>query len=415
MKNKLSVLLSTLALMGLAATALADFTVDVKIGAADAGTSLTFGQGEESLLPFPPISLMFGVKDVFLANPANIGGTAQVTGDMSRLSVDVSPSATQWVIVANSDTTVYFDKSAGAPKLYYSADVAKDAETVELVEGELGDSLSLSAGTTYTISTAAGTSPASVADDPENVTKYAYADDDGTFTEGWAGSTNATVIHVAATAEGVYFTDGSTYYSLDGNFSDSAPSDATAIITVDGASIEGVSNYAVSISGTPILTLEATASAKPFTTTVGDEDGKLAAITWILKTFGTLDFDQNGEVNLNDTIFFYNFVINGGAASELSASDLMSFAEDTGNLEAEAQTALDYLNAKEASLALDGREYGDIADLTNSAIFFYNYILNGGREAELTPEDIMVFAEDTGNLEAEAQTALEKIQSLTDQ
>ena len=108
-------------------------------------------------------------------------------------------------------------------------------------------------------------------------------------------------------------------------------------------------------------------------------------------------------------------MINGGAASELSASDLMSFAEDTGNLEAEAQTALDYLNAKEASLALDGREYGDIADLTNSAIFFYNYILNGGREAELTPEDIMVFAEDTGNLEAEAQTALEKIQSLTDQ
>ena len=76
---------------------------------------------------------------------------------------------------------------------------------------------------------------------------------------------------------------------------------------------------------------------------------------------------------------------------------------------------MDYLNAQEASLGLDGREYSDSPDLFNSAVFLYNYILNCGAAAELTAEDLMPFAEDTGNLETEAQTALDNIQSLTNE
>ena len=418
MKNRLSLILLTLALAGFAAST-ANFTVDVKIGSASAGTSLTFGAGTAQEQPFPPISLMFGVKDVFLANPANVGETAGVTGDMSRLAVDVRAGATQWVIVANSDTTLYFDKS-GAPKLYYGAKVEKDAETktIEFAGGELGDSLSVSAGCTYTISTSSVTEAnvAIVADDPANTTIYAYdAAGEGEFTGDWSGTSEATTIQVAATDEGLYFYDGSKYYGLNGSTSNTKPADATAIVTVDGATINSLTNYTVSISGNPSLNYEGTSTAKPFTTTVANGDTKLAAITWIIKTFGTLDFDGNGVVDNNDAIFFYNFVINGGSDAELSASDLMSFAEPTENLEAEAQTALDYLNAKEASLALDGRAFEVIGDLQNSAVFFYNYLLNGGREAELSPSDIMVFAEDTGNLEAEAQIALDTIQSLTDQ
>ena len=137
MKNKLSVILTTLALIGLTATTFAaNFTVDVKIGSADAGVSLTFGAGAEDAQPFPPISLMFGVKDVFLANPENIGvSTAAATGDWSRLSVDVRPGAVQWVIVANSDTTLHFDRSSGAPALYWAS---ADHETSEYDGGELG-------------------------------------------------------------------------------------------------------------------------------------------------------------------------------------------------------------------------------------------------------------------------------------
>ena len=167
MRAKLAVILSTLALISFAAVT-ANFTVDVKIGSADAGTSLTFGKGTEQTQPFPPISVMFGVKDVFLANPANVGDTAGVTGDLSRLAVDVRSGATQWVIVANSDATLYFAKSSGTPKLY--------AETTEFAGGELGDSLSVTAGCTYTISTATVTEAnvAVVADDPKNATVYAY-------------------------------------------------------------------------------------------------------------------------------------------------------------------------------------------------------------------------------------------------
>ena len=288
MKNKFSVVLTTLVLIGLTATTFAAFTVDVMIGSADAGVSLTFGAGTAQEQPFPPISLMFGVKDVFLANSANVGETAGVTGDMSRLSVDVRPSASKWVIVANSDTTLYFAKS-GAPKLYYGAKVEKDAETIEFVGGELGDSLSVTAGCTYTISTSSVTEAnvAVVADDPENATVYAYdASGEGEFTGDWSGTSEATTIQVAATDEGLYFYDGSKYYGLDGSTSNTKPADATAIVTVDGATINSLTNYALSISGTPSLNYEGSSTAKPFTTTIINGDEKLAAITWLVKTFG---------------------------------------------------------------------------------------------------------------------------------
>ena len=416
MRAKLAVILSTLALISFAA-ATADFTVDVMIDSAEAGVSLTFGKGTAQPQPFPPISLMFGVKDVFLANPANVGETAGVTGDMSRLAVDVRSGAAQWVIVANSDATLYFAKSSGVPKLYYGAKVEKDAETIEFVGGELGDSLSVTAGCTYTISTATVTEAnvATVADDPANTTVYAYdAAGEGEFTGDWSGTSAATTIYVAATDEGLYFYDGSKYYAPDGTSSATKPSDATAVVTVDGATITAVANYSLSISGTPSLNFEGTSTAKPFTTTVANGDNKLAAITWIIKTFGTLDFDGNGEVNFNDTIFFYNFVTQGGSAAELTAADLMLFTEETANLAAEAQAALDYLNAKEASLALDGTAFQTIDDLYDSAIYFYNYITQGGAAAELTPADISLFTVNPDDTD-KAQVALDKIQSLTDE
>ena len=183
---------------------------------------------------------------------------------------------------------------------------------------------------------------------------------------------------------------------------------------MDGATINSLTNYALSISGTPSLNYEGSSTAKPFTTTIINGDEKLAAITWLVKTFGTLDFDGNGVVDFNDTIFFYNFVTQGGSAAELTAADLMLFAEETANLEAEAQTALDYLNAKEASLALDGTAFESIDDLYDSAIYFYNYITQGGAAAELTPADISLFTVDPDDTD-KAQTALDKIQSLTDE
>ena len=57
------------------------FQCDVYVGNSD-GVSLTFGVGDNDLKPFPPFSAMFGVKDVFLANPANYTAAADVEGDM---------------------------------------------------------------------------------------------------------------------------------------------------------------------------------------------------------------------------------------------------------------------------------------------------------------------------------------------
>lgn len=411
MKTKLSVVLMTLAMIGLTATTFAAFTVDVKIGSADAGVSLTFGEGASQEQPFPPISLMFGVKDVFLANPANVGETAGVTGDMSRLSVDVRSGATQWVIVANSDTTLYFEKSSNAPELYYGAKVEKDAETIEFADGKLGDSLSVSAGCTYTISTSSVTEAnvAVVADDPQNATIYAYdAAGEGEFAGDWSGTSEATAIYVAATDEGLYFTDGTTYYGLDGSTSTEKPEDATAIVTVDGATIKSLTNYALSIEGTPSLSYEGTSAAKPFTTTVANDDNKLAAITWIVKTFGTLDFDQNGVVNLNDAVFFYNFA--RLAARRLNPTTIRQYTSVTANLDAEAQAAYDYLTSQNvASLALDGTAVTSNSQLLNSAIYFYNYARLSERRR--TPANLAAYTSDPSDTDT-AQVALEKIQNL---
>lgn len=430
MKIKFPVVLAALLLGCFMATAFAaNFTVDVKIGSASAGTSLTFGAGSAQEQPFPPVSLMFGVKDIFLANPANFTADADVSGDLSRLAVDVRSGATQWVIVANSDATLYFDKSSGAPKLYYGALVPNPEMTsyesglIYEEGGELGASLSVTAGAFYTISTAGVTEAnvARVSDDETNITIYAVdLDGSGAFTNDWTpapgAASDADTLHIAATSAGIFFTDGDKYWSLDdGTSSATAPESYSALITVDGATISALSNYALSISGTPSeLSLSAGSTAQPLTTTLANGAGKISAITWIVKTFGTLDFDQNGVVDFNDTIFFYNFVTQGGSAAELSAADLMLFAEETANLEAEAQTALDYLNAKEASLALDGTTFESIDDLYDSAIYFYNYITQGGAAAELTPADISLFTVDPDDTD-KAQVALDKIQSLTNE
>ena len=75
---------------------------------------------------------------------------------------------------------------------------------------------------------------------------------------------------------------------------------------------------------------------------------------------------------------------------------------------------VDYLNAKEASLALDGTVFESIDDLYDSAIYFYNYITQGGAAAELTPADISLFTVDPDDTD-KAQVALDKIQSLTNE
>ena len=413
MKTKLSVALMTLALIGLTATMFAaDFTVDVKIDSADAGTSLTFGSGTAQEQPFPPISLMFGVKDVFLANPANVGvATAGEMGDLSRLSVDVRPGAVQWVIVSNSDTKLFFAKSSGTPTLYWAT---KDNEAGESDGGMLKDSLSVSAGLVYTILTTpvtketASAAAATVAEDPQNATAYAYegeGDDKGVFSATQPDAVDATgtnMIYIAATEENLYFVEknGSTFRKIDGTTTTTRPENAT-IITVDGATLGALANYMLPIvpNGSPTLSFEGTSSSKEITTTFAGDGGKLAAITWIIKTFGTLDFDGNGEVDYNDAIFFFNY-----ATGAVTAEELMAYALPSNSLAEDAQAALEFFDVKADSLVFDGDAESGSA-LYDNAIYFFNYMTGAVSAEELVSYSI------ANDLE-KAQNALDKIESL---
>lgn len=91
----------------------------------------------------------FGVKDIFLTNPANFGGTAGVSGDMARLGTDIRTTSddNQWVLVVASDAVVYFTYDNGDQPLYVKGD--KDDAAALIVDAL---AFQVKAGVNYTVS-----------------------------------------------------------------------------------------------------------------------------------------------------------------------------------------------------------------------------------------------------------------------
>lgn len=138
-------------------------------------------------------------------------------------------------------------------------------------------------------------------------------------------------------------------------------------------------------------------------------DSPIAAPYLVVKGSQTLDFDQNGIVDMNDAIFYYMFVNLGESAT---TDDLLLYAEDNASPEviANANKALTYLLANWKNTALDGTTPEDISDLTDSCIYFYMYIAVGGADAA-TSEDLASFSTDPSNT-TKAEAALQLLNSL---
>ena len=138
-------------------------------------------------------------------------------------------------------------------------------------------------------------------------------------------------------------------------------------------------------------------------------DSPIAAPYLIVKGSQTLDFDQNGIVDMNDAIFYYMFVNLGESTT---TDDLLQYAENNASPEviADANKALTYLLANWKNTALDGTTPEDISDLTDSCIYFYMYIAVGGADAA-TSEDLASFSTDPTNT-TKAEAALQLLNSL---
>ena len=387
------------------------FTVNVMVGSASGNPSLVFGQGTKAeQKAFPPFSAMFGVKDVYLANSENFGAEAKVSGDFSRLGTDIRTvnDDNKWVLTASTDATAYFQFAEGDATLYVAEEGA--------VEGKpLSGSLSLKAGNSYTISTRSATRAVVPAEDPADKTVYLEMDEDSglyegeTMVEDLNKATEVTMFFVSGDAP-IYLFNCEKYFDKNGNSFTEEPTDGW-IITLGARKIAYAGDMAIATFDEAMDEIALGGSAPKaytaITTSVIVGGKKITSIHWNIKSSGTLDFDGDGEITLDDANYFYNYAA-GDCSEYLEASDLLMFGTKAATVE-KAQTALDYFRNNFASLFFDGSD-ADLANVLDNANYFYNFAA-GDFSEYLEAGDLLMFGTKDAT-EEKAQTALEAMRQL---
>ncbi|NMA45239.1 MAG: hypothetical protein GX945_01625, partial [Lentisphaerae bacterium] len=117
------------------------------------------------------------------------------------------------------------------------------------------------------------------------------------------------------------------------------------------------------------------------------EETILGALIAIIKQFGTLDFDGNGVVNLDDATYLYNYAA-GGMDPYATAEDIMAFTTAAATVEA-AQVALDFFRENLSELYFDGTDE-QVGVLLDNATYFYNFA-SGNFDEYATAADIQAF------------------------
>ena len=403
------------------------FTVQVMMGSEAQSPSLVFGEAEEAVsMPFPPFSAMFGMKDVYLANPANLGGADAVSGDLARLGTDLRTAAegNAWVLVASTDAHLTFqaapDSSPG-PALYLS----NDGEEAEAVELTLPASLSVKAGVNYTIRKTREGGAITPAQDPANVVVFLDRQEgeevfSGEEKEFACPSQKVSMRLVNGSDTPIAVKDAfGTYHREDGTSSGERPAEGWVILLGGSATAVSYANGEATIDLAEGGSLALSAIAlkggyKPISASLFQELGqRIASCHWVILPSGTLDYDGNGEVDMDDAMYVYNLVGAGCPTPEddwFVAADLQPF---TTNATSELlQAALETLQGLPSQLDFDGNGEVDMDD----AMYLYNFVGAGCP----TPEDDWFAAADlqpftTNASQERLQAALETLQSLGSQ
>lgn len=109
---------------------------------------------------------------------------------------------------------------------------------------------------------------------------------------------------------------------------------------------------------------------------VGEDEYALAPVRIIIKGTGTLDFDGDGEITLNDAMLLYNFVRRGYPdADDRRFTDSIKLAFTEGTTIEQANAAMDYFRANGNSLNLLGNENG--LPNMNDVMLIYNFVRRG--------------------------------------
>ena len=152
-------------------------------------------------------------------------------------------------------------------------------------------------------------------------------------------------------------------------------------------------------------------SAKQMGCYVSPLDGAAIVAAALMRyTKGTLDFDQDGDTDLDDAIYLYNYALNG-CSSRLTAARLMHFTSKYAT-EEKANVALNYFRDNFDELFFDESD-AEAVNLLDCAIYFYNYALNGF-SSRVTAARLMHFTSKYAS-EEKAGIALENMKELKEE
>ncbi|MDQ0288952.1 hypothetical protein [Oligosphaera ethanolica] len=450
-------------ILAIAPGSLHAWQVDVFVNGCTEGPTMSFGEGTAAMEPMPPFSGMFGVVDVYLANPAgNPAVPADIQAYYNRLQVDIKASATRvdnrWVLVAGSNARLTWTAVDGAiPANFIIAWTEKGENKVEAVVA--GATFSVKAGITYTLGVGVGT--ADFQTDPNNPTQMVGKDDDGNLEPAvitlnmpsLAAVTSYTIsinLNAGTTLLAFPVYDGAgllTGYRPNNSGADILPADISAAAAWIVEVVAPGYDVALAWDGTDPNVLIATLtknntradgdwllSAQPTktglaplsaNTTLTEIDGTptaeelLGNLIAIIQQFGTLDFDGDGKITANDVMFLYNFVVDGcqpATATWYTYENLLpftSFADATAAVTA-ATAALTFIQENIEVLDYDGAGADGYPD-SNDAMFLYNFYMDGcqpGSAAWYTSENLLPFTEQAQQVDAD--TALQTLRELVD-
>lgn len=438
----------------------AAWQVDVVVNGSTEGPTMSFGEGTFTMAPMPPFSGMYGVVDVYLANPDKAYPADTPEGIKEyyhRLSVDVKAvnAANRWVLAAGSNARLTWTVKEGEiPDNFYVAWMEKGERNSEPVVA--GGSLSVKAGISYTLGV--GMNTGELKGDPNSVNKFLGKDandelevaviklDPPSMPDAAsyilrinlnAGTTllafpvyaagvlskykanNGTDIlpaNIAAAAVWIVEVDIPGYdVALAWDLAD--PNVLIATLTKNGTRADGDWLLAAQPSKGGLAPLSVDALlAKIGGSDVDEILGKLIAI---IIQLGTLDFDGDGKITANDVMFLYNYVMDGcqpATAAWYTYENLLSFTSyDDATVAATAATAaLTFFQENIDTLDYDGAGTEGQPD-ANDAMYLYNFYMDGCQPesaAWYTSENLLPFTEQAD--QADADAALQKLRELVE-
>lgn len=407
----------------------AAWQVDVYVNGSTEGPTMSFGEGAASVAPMPPFSSMYGVVDVYLANPGGVypdGSSADIQEYYNRLSVDIKAAAAtnRWVLVAGSNARLTWTVAEGEiPGNFKIAWTEKGTDKVEAVVA--GATFSVKTGVTYTLGVGVG--EADITNDPNNKTQHVGKDEGGQLetavikldmppiAASYTLSINLNA-GMALLAFPVYDAAGELIGYRPNVGNDIQPADIAniavwiievvapgydvalawdqtnpnvliATLTKNGRRADGDWLLSAQPSKTGLAPLAANAALTGIDGAAPAEETILGALIAIIKQFGTLDFDGNGVVNLDDATYLYNYAA-GGMDPYATAEDIMAFTTAAATVEA-AQVALDFFRENLSELYFDGTDE-QVGVLLDNATYFYNFA-SGNFDEYATAADIQAF------------------------